>query len=498
MLEGAGCVKIKSIRFGRNLLRKKTIQRTRKEERRERSDKTAAADMDLSLQLQQKQILSQRMQQSVEILQMNTMALSEYIREVSEENPLLDWNMEDLGQEASLREERMLQRLEWLQESDEQNRSYYQTEADNEKEREDLRYGKKEAQSLREYLLFQIHILPVEKEKKCLMTFLAESTEESGYLESGALEAAMEKYGVSKEQAEEALSSLQALDPPGVGARDLRECLLIQLEQKGASQTAQQAVREYLEEIARNRLSHVAKKMHISLEELTAALREIKGCQPKPGSGFAGGGPVEYVVPDVLVERRNGELFVSVNNAVAPRLYINAAYQKMLREEPAGETREYILQKLRQAEWAVQCVNRRESTLLETARLIVEAQKDFFLEPGRRLKPLRMVDIAQQMQVHESTVSRAVKEKYLQCDQGVFLLADFFVKAMGESGTEVSTDDVRGRLEELIAAEDKKKPLSDRELAERLAAEGFSISRRTVAKYREAMGIPGAAGRKEY
>lgn len=454
--------------------------------------------MDLSLQLQQKQILSQRMQQSVEILQMNTMALSEYIREVSEENPLLDWSMDQTGQEVSAQEERMLQRLEWLQEADEQNRGYYQAEADNEKEREDLRYGKKEAQSLREYLLFQIHILPMEKGQKRLMAFLAESTEESGYLESGALEAAMEKYGVSKEQAEKALRGLQALDPPGVGARDLRECLLIQMKQKGASETALLAVREHLEEIARNRLGYVAKKLHISMEELTEILQEIKNCQPKPGSGFSGGGPVEYVVPDVLVERRDGELFVSVNNAVAPKLYINSAYQRMLREEPSGETREYILKKLRQAEWAVQCVNRRESTLLETARLIVEAQKEFFLLPGRRLKPLRMVDIAQQMQVHESTVSRAVKEKYLQCDKGVFLLADFFVKSLGENSKDVSTDDVRGRLAELIAAEEKKKPLSDRELAEQLSAEGFSISRRTVAKYREAMGIPGAAGRKEF
>lgn len=438
------------------------------------------------------------MQQSVEILQMNTMALSEYIREVSEENPLLDWSVEQAGQDTSQQEERMLQRLEWLQECDEQNRGYYQSEAENEKEREDLRYGKQETQSLREYLLFQIHILPVEKRKKQLMAFLAESTEESGYLESGALEAAIGKFGISKEEAETALGALQALDPPGVGARDLKECLLIQLKQRGASEKALLAVQEYLEEIAKNRLSHVAKRLEISMDELIKVLQEIKSCQPKPGSGFSGGGPVEYVVPDVLVERRGGELFVSVNNAVTPKLYINGAYQRMLREEPSGETREYILQKLRQAEWAVQCVNRRESTLLETARLIVDAQKDFFLLPGRRLKPLRMVDIAQQMQVHESTVSRAVKEKYLQCDKGVFLLADFFVKAMGDKGGNISTDDVRCRLAELISAEDKKKPLSDRELAEQLSAEGFSISRRTVAKYREAMGVPGAAGRKEF
>lgn len=168
--------------------------------------------MDLSLQIQQKQILSQRMQQSVEILQMNTLALSEYIREVAEENPLLDWSEE---RPLLPEDEKLLQKLEWLQESDEQNRGFYQTEMDNEKEREDLRYGKKEAQSLREYLLFQIHLLPVcEKEKKVL-SFLAESTEESGYLETDALEAAMERYHLSEQCAEKILGHMQKLDPPG-------------------------------------------------------------------------------------------------------------------------------------------------------------------------------------------------------------------------------------------------------------------------------------------
>lgn len=456
-------------------------------------------DMDLSLQLQQKQILSQRMQQSVEILQMNTLALSEYIREVSEENPLLDWNMEEQeGADPSWQDEKLLQRMEWLKEADEQNRGLYQTEMADEKEREDLRYGKKESQSLHEYLLFQIHILPLEAWEKKILCFLAESTEESGYLENGALEAAMDRYGLSEEKAEKYLHKLQTLDPVGVGARDLKECLLIQLEQKDASKAAFEIVRHYLEEIAKNRLSYVAKKLHITMEEMADALGEIKSCQPKPGSGFANSSPVEYVVPDVIVERKADELFVTVNQTAVPRLYINSAYQKMLKDEPAGETREYILNKMRQAQWAVQCVSRRESTLRETASLIVEAQREFFLKPGRILKPLRMVDIAEKMGVHESTVSRAVKEKYLQCDKGVFALADFFVKAMGEGEHTVSADSIRRRLEEIIAAEDKKHPLSDRELTEKLTEEGFQISRRTVAKYREGLGIGGASVRREY
>ncbi len=452
--------------------------------------------MDLSLQLQQKQILSQRMQQSVEILQMNTLALSEYIREVSEENPLLDWSEDHIAEKE---EPSLLQKLEWLQEGDEQNRGYYQMDMENEKEREDLRFGKKETQNLREYLLFQIHILPIEEREKKILCFLAESTEESGYLETDALQVAKKRYGLTPMQAEQVLARLQSLDPSGVGARDLKECLQIQLRQKNASAAALQIAEQYLQDIAKNRLAYVAKKLHLSMEQITYALEEIRNCTPKPGSGFATDRPVEYVIPDVFVERKGEELFVSVNQNAVPRLFVTPSYQKLLQQDQSKETKEYIMQKLKQAEWAVQCVNRRETTLLETARQIVFAQREFFLYPNGTLKPLRMADIAERIQMHESTVSRAVKEKYLQCEKGVFALTDFFSKAMATDGTEsVSAQSIQNRIEAMIAQEDKTHPYSDRELTEQLTAAGIHISRRTVAKYREALGIPGALGRKQY
>ena len=452
--------------------------------------------MDLSLQLQQKQILSQRMQQSVEILQMNTLALSEYIREVSEENPLLDWTEEHI---AEREEPSLLQKLDWLQEGDEQNRGYYQLDMENEKEREDLRFGKKEAQSLREYLLFQIHILPLEERQKKILCFLAESTEESGYLETDALQVVQKRYGLTSLEAEQLLARLQSLDPPGVGARDLKECLLIQLRQNHASDAAVHIVEEYLQDIAKNRMSYVAKKLHISMENLTQALEEIRSCVPKPGSGFSNNRPVEYVIPDVFVEQKGEELLVTVNKNSVPHLFVTPSYQKLLQQDQSRATKEYITQKLKQAEWAVQCVNRRESTLLETTTQIVLAQKDFFLYPNGTLKPLRMADIAERIQMHESTVSRAVKEKYLQCEKGVFALTDFFSQAMATDGVEsISAQSIQSRIEAMIAQEDKTHPYSDRELTEQLTAAGIHISRRTVAKYRESMGIPGALGRKQY
>lgn len=455
--------------------------------------------MELSLRQQQKQILSQKMQQSVEILQMNTLALSEYAKDLAEENPLLEWSEEQ--EPAQTRKETLLRRLEWLEEADEQNRGFYRAEQEQaEREREDNRFGKKEGQSLREYLLFQINILKIPEDHKKVLRFLAESTAESGYLEKDAIESLMERYRLKESTAARILAQFQTLDPPGVGARDLRECLLLQLRQKQASPLAERVVAVYLDDLAKNRLSQIAKKEKVSMAELTAALQEIRTCQPKPGSGFAGEGAVEYVIPDILVEKKDGSLIVTVNGAVMPRLHISHAYVKLLREETNEETEQYVAEKLRQAEWALQCIQRRESTLQQVAEYIVKRQSGFFLHPQGQLLPLRMADVAEGLAIHESTVSRAVKEKYLQCERGVFPLHAFFSKALakGEEEEAVSAESIRERLRTLIEEENKQKPLSDRELTERLTAEGIQISRRTVAKYREAMGIAGASGRKSY
>lgn len=455
--------------------------------------------MELSLQVQQKQILSQKMQQSVEILQMNAVTLSEYIREFAEENPLVEWNEEKEPVQQENTE--LLQKLEWLEEADEQNRSLYRMEHEQEeKERETNAFGRKEGQSLREFLLFQINIQKIPAGHKAVLRFLAESTAESGYLEKDAIEMMMEKYPMKKSTAARILAQFQTLEPSGVGARNLQECLLIQLKQKNASALSMKVTRNYLDELAKNRLSYIAKAEKISMERLMRALQEIRSCQPKPGSGFAGEDSVQYVVPDVLVERRGEEFIVTTNTTVMPRLTVSHSYVKLLREKADAQTEEYITEQLKRAEWALQCISRRESTLQQVVEAIVEKQRNFFSEPQGQLVPLRLVDIAEQLNIHESTVSRAVKEKYLQCERGVFPLHTFFSKAMAKAETaeNISADSIKNRLRAIIDAEEKTEPLSDRELTERLTAEGVQICRRTVAKYREAMGIAGASGRKRY
>ena len=183
------------------------------------------------------------------------------------------------------------------------------------------------------------------------------------------------------------------------------------------------------------------------MERLMRALEEIRSCQPKPGSGFAGEDNVQYVVPDVLVERRGEEFIVTTNTAVMPRLTVSHSYVKLLREKADAQTEEYIAEQLKRAEWALQCISRRESTLQQVVEAIVEKQRDFFSEPQGQLVPLRLVDIAEQLDIHESTVSRAVKEKYLQCERGVFPLHTFFSKAMAkaEAAENVSADSIKNR-----------------------------------------------------
>ncbi|KXL54038.1 RNA polymerase sigma-54 factor [Anaerotignum neopropionicum] len=452
--------------------------------------------MDLSLQLAQKQILSQRMQQSVEILQMNTITLSEYMNELTQENPLLEWQEAPMEQPA--RDDKLLCKLEWLKEADEQNRSLYRVEMEDERDRKET-IGRRERESLREYLLFQINILKVDEGVKHVLRFLAQSTEESGYLEQGALEAAEGKFHLKRACSTDILGLLQSLDPPGVGARSLEECLMIQLKQKNASPLAINMVEKHLEDLAKNKINRVAKQLKVSLEEAKDAFDEIRKCEPKPGQGFISEKPVEYILPDIFVEIREGQPVVSLNSSATPKLFISHAYVNILKEGAAQETKEYISNKMKQAEWAIQCISKREETLLGTANCIVARQEDFFMHPNGQLKPLRMADIAECMQVHESTVSRAVRDKYLQCSRGVFPLHAFFSKALTSEKTgTISADSIQQKLKLLIEGENKKKPLSDRELTEKLQEEGIQISRRTVAKYRESMGIAGTSGRKCY
>ncbi|MDO4531788.1 MAG: hypothetical protein Q4C06_07395, partial [Bacillota bacterium] len=308
--------------------------------------------MELSMQLQQKQTLNRRQQQSVEILQMNALALSDYAKEAAEENPLLEW--EEAAEPAQ------------------HHGAYGATCA--------VPEVRTEGESLRSFLLFQINTKKMPEGHKAVLRFLAESTAESGYLEADAIAVMREKFPMQEKTAARILSEFQQLEPAGVGARDLRECLCIQLKRKGASPLACRLAEVHLEEIAKNRLSYLAKTERVTMAEILAALEEIRECNPKPGSGFAGERPVEYILPDILVEQKNGVLTVSVNGASVPRLSVNYSYKALLQEQADAEAEHYLAEKQKQAEWMLECIRRRESTLRQVAEIIIKRQRMFFTE----------------------------------------------------------------------------------------------------------------------
>ena len=270
----------------------------------------------------------------------------------------------------------------------------------------------------------------------------------------------------------------------------MKECLILQLRRQKDSRLAVTLVKNYLEDLPKHRISAIAKELGENEDAVKDAFARIRTLNPKPGSIFGEGTTVLYVIPDIIVSEEHGEYTAALNEAVYRKLRLNESYVK-LKDSEESEVREYIIQKQAQAGWLKTCIEQRSHTLQRIADILIDFQRTF-LETGKDMKPLRQKDVAQIMEVHESTVSRAVKGKYLQCGRGVYALSDFMPKGMEE----VSSDSVKQMLKKIIQNEDKKKPLSDQKLVKKLEEEGVQISRRTVAKYRMEMEIPDASGRK--
>ena len=285
------------------------------------------------------------------------------------------------------------------------------------------------------------------------------------------------------------------MEPAGVGAAELSECLALQLERIGETGPALAIVQDHLETLAKRHDRAIAAKLSITPAQVEEARRTIRELDPRPGAVFQRTEQVFYIQPDLIVEEQEGQLVVKPARGERPPFRVSRYYQKMLKQSEDKEVREYLTEKLRQAENVLWAARQRGSTLLRCAQVIVERQREFFHSGPEAMRPLRMGEVAQELGLHESTVSRAVREKYLQCPQGLYPLSWFFTRSAG-AGEGVSGTAARKLVLRLIDGEDKGKPLSDQQLSERMAREGCPISRRTVAKYREELGIPSASGRK--
>ena len=454
--------------------------------------------MELGLQLKQTQTLSPQMMQTMEILQMGSQELLEYIEETLQENPVLESEepraASPAGEDALLR-----RKLEWLAATDNQNRWYHREDA---RDLSDTLPGAvgadPEEESLYGYLHAQISFETLRPELAEAVEWVLRSLNGNGWLDEGEEELAR-LAGTDRDTARKAVELVQTLEPAGVGARTLSECLAEQLTRRGETGLPLTIVRDYLEEMGKDHYNRIAKETGATREEIQAACRVIRSLNPRPGSGFAPREQVEYIIPDLVVEQTEEGFELTGNDSFFPTLRVSAYYHRLMKETEEEQVREYLSAKVRQAKWVLRSVEQRRHTLMACAGCILERQEDFFrLGPGH-LRPLTLADVAQALEVHESTVSRAVKDKYLQCHHGVFPLSHFFSRAVPASGGDsVSAEQAKRLLRELIEGEDKAKPLSDQKLVGLLEARGVAISRRTAAKYREEMGIPSTSGRKQF
>lgn len=454
--------------------------------------------MDIRLTVTQTQVLSQKMIQSMEILQMSCQELNEYIKEVALENPVVD--IEE-GYEVTDKASDLVKKLEWLDSIDERHRIYYRQEYGEDSEDKRLMdYSENIGEELSEYLLHQLLTVELTDLEYDVIQYMVYSLDSKGYIEEELSDIAR-RFDTTIAFVEKQLKLLQSLDPAGVCARNLGECLLLQLNREHEKDSiACTIVSEYLEFLGKNQLHVIAKKMKLPLEDIIKACEHIKELNPKPGSGFDTRGYLKYITPDVTVVRLSNYYEILLNEYTYPKIGINHFYKQVLEKETSKETQSYIVDKIRQAEWIQNCIGQRNSTLMRVSKTIVDYQKAFFEFGTGHLKPLRLQDVARMLEIHESTVSRAIRDKYLQCSWGIFPMKYFFSKSISaeRSGVKITTEQVKNTLIAVIEEEDKKKPLSDRAITERLVERGVKISRRTVAKYREELGIKDASGRKRF
>ena len=350
--------------------------------------------------------------------------------------------------------------------------------------------------TLKEYLENQVAVSGWSKRDKAGVGYLIGNLKDSGYLAAPLEELAWD-LGATAEEAQRLLALLQSLEPTGVGARDLRECLLLQLQAKGEEGAlVWRLVAAHLEDLAAGRWSLLARRLGVSQSDLAQARERLRSLDPKPGRSFSSGPDVRYVVPDAYVERVAGEYVVVLNDVAMPTLGLSQAYRSALHQadEPA---RRYIEERLQAGLWLLRALEQRRQTLFRVVEAVARRQRRYLQEGAEALVPLTLKVIGAELSLHESTVSRAVAGKFVQTPRGLKPLRYFFGSGVaGPGGEGISATGVKRRLEQFIRREDVRRPLSDEALCRRLQGEGIDISRRTVAKYREELGIPSSTQRR--
>ncbi len=354
------------------------------------------------------------------------------------------------------------------------------------------------SESLVDYIIEQLRMTEIEQADKGIVLQIVGNLNKDGYLCSSYEEIA-EQCGCSEEDVARVMDIFRTFDPPGIGARDLSECLLIQLDHIGLGEgLAANIVRNHLDKLEKRRFDQIAKQESVELEKVYKAVTAIQGLEPRPARNF-GDDSARYITPDIYVERDGDEFVISLNEDGLPKLRISPYYVKMLQDKAEGNVpnKAYLQERLKAASWLIKSIHQRQQTIYKVTESIVKFQREFLMHGIDRLKPLVLKDVADDIGMHESTVSRVTTNKFVHTPQGIYELKFFFTSGIKSSAGDVSSSAVKERIRALISAEDPKDPVSDQYLVEVLKKENIDIARRTVAKYRESLGILSSSKRKK-
>lgn len=458
-------------------------------------------DFNLNLTQEQKLIMTQQMQLSIKLLQMSTYDLREYIEKEFSENPVLEAQYE--SQKEIVKEQDRLDYKELVKylESDNYGSQSY-GEYDKESVSPFTFISKPE--SLLDYLESQIRELPINDYERSVCSYMVQCLDHKGYLDISK-EEVLKELGCSEEIFERVLIVLHNLEPAGIGAKDLKECLRIQLERKGEfDEVLEEIIENHLDDLADNKYQVIAKSLGITPKKAQGYGDLIKRLEPKPSRGFYTGDEVGFIIPDAEIRKIDGEFFIIMNDGVLPMLSVNPLYSSILKESGSDkEAFEYVKEKMGKAMFLIKSIEQRKSTLYKVLEKILEKQKEYFDNGDKYLKSMTLKEIAEQLKMHESTVSRAIRDKYILTTMGTIKIKDLFVnsisnKELGGGEEDITVINIKKALEEIIKEENKSKPLSDQAISGILKEKGLAISRRTVAKYREEMGIKSSSKRKRF
>lgn len=478
-----------------------------------------AIELKQTVRLAQQLVITPQLQQAIKLLQLTRMELVDLVQEEMEQNPLLEETEATEEEDTSLYDGDVQQApgeelpkettpevkgdgegkddFDWESYIENLNVSSYRTSADSE-DRPSFENFLARKTDLADHLMWQLRLSDLDERQQDLGRFIIGNLDENGYL-SISFEEIGAHLGCDPQDVEEVLKRIRMFDPVGVGARDLRECLLVQLDALGDQDAiAREIVMNHMARLKNRNYSQIAKKLGVSLNRVTEAIRLISELEPKPGREYSGE-ETQNIIPDVFVYKIEGDYVVVLNEDEMPRLRINSTYRNILQAgsgTPEGD-RKYIQDRLRSAVWLLKSIHQRQRTIYRVTKSIVTLQREFLDKGVNYLRPMVLRDVAEEIEMHESTVSRATNNKYVHTPQGIFELKYFFNNSISSfRGEDFASETVKNLIKDIITKENSRKPYSDEKIVHMLRGMNINIARRTVAKYRESLKILSSNERK--